>query len=47
VSNKGRLRNTGTDKIIKGSVDQRYIIPYEKVDTELLSVRIKPNIQST
>jgi hypothetical protein len=33
--------------IVDTTTEQRYLIPNEKVDTELLSVRIKPNIQST
>ena len=33
--------------IVDTTREQRYIIPNEKVDTQLLSVRIKPNIQST
>jgi hypothetical protein len=33
--------------IVDTTVDQRYIVPNDKVDTELLNVRIRPNVQST
>jgi hypothetical protein len=33
--------------IVDTTINQKYIIPNEKVDTELLSVRVKPNTQST
>lgn len=33
--------------IVDTTIDQKYIIPNEKVDTELLKVSVRPNIQST
>lgn len=33
--------------VVDTTIDQKYIIPNEKIDTELLKVSVRPNIQST